>query len=320
MSINSLNEDIKKQRGRPSGYPKAMSYSVMEDTYGITVSIELIEETVTSVRSVDPWGFAVFSYTTEKLQTKPNRLQFILPSPKADKKPQYEALKRRLSYLALANEKITISFIVGSQQDKLYTRKELFNRPENENVRTNFEKRDDADKPGRLEKDFQTYLYGKGLYDNTPDKKRTNERLALLGNDFIKIKAKVYCLEREFPTGVFNGEIKEQNRILPTEYIDFVTLNKNGDIAVIELKFDNDRLEDIAQILDYAIFFHTYKNQLVKSLNEHIHHDCADTKIAAYLVSNKFHNKFTEVWKYYKCGEIRMNQVIMGYMPDGDKK
>ena len=66
---------------------------------------------------------------------------------------------------------------------------------------------------------------------------------------------KRYKVEREFPAGVFCEKIKESNRILSTEYVDLVTLNRNGDVAVIELKFDDSRLEVIPQVLNYALFF-----------------------------------------------------------------
>ena len=152
---------------------------------------------------------------------------------------QYEALKRRVSYLAVANH-LQITLLKGSLVDPLYGWTDLTTRPETEKVHSGFKRRSDDDTPGRLEKDFQTWLFGRGLYKK-PDigMRRTNERLALFGPDFVGIgklksvkRQNGYGVEREFPTGAFNAEVKENNRILPTEFVDLVTLNRNGELAV----------------------------------------------------------------------------------------
>jgi len=68
---------------------------------------------------------------------------------------------------------------------------------------------------------------------------------------------------REFPTGVFKDTISQNNRILPTEFIDVVTFNKHGNLAVIEIKLNDSQLEVIAQLLDYALFFRCYRDDLL---------------------------------------------------------
>ena len=94
---------------------------------------------------------------------------------------------------------------------------ELLNRPSNEIIRAEYADRIDDDKPGRLEKDFQAYLFGKGKHDTI----RTNEKLAILGKKFRDLNKKKdpFAMEREFPTGAFNVKVSRKTRILPTDFI-----------------------------------------------------------------------------------------------------
>ena len=228
-----------------------------------------------------------------------------------------------MSYLAVTNH-LQITLLKGSLVDPLYGWTDLTTRPETEKVHSGFKRRSDDDTPGRLEKDFQTWLFGRGLYKK-PDigMRRTNERLALFGPDFVGIgklksvkRQNGYGVEREFPTGAFNAEVKENNRILPTEFVDLVTLNRNGELAVIEIKFDDPKLEVIPQVLNYALFFHSYRSKLTKLLDEKFECETNGRNLVTYLVSNTFHENFGSVWPYYSRGPLIMKQEIMGYMPD----
>ncbi len=126
-----------------------------------------------------------------------------------------------------------IALLKADNNVKLYSIKELTDRPDREVVRSDFSDHGDDDTPGRLEKDFQAYLFGKGLHDpSDPDISRTNERLAIFGEHFVRIgktksgrKRSKYEVVREFPTGAFDREVKESTRILSTEFVDLVTLN-----------------------------------------------------------------------------------------------
>ena len=99
-----------------------------------------------------------------------------------------------------------------------------------------------------------------------------------------------------------------------------MTANKNNEIAIIELKFfDNpkvSKLEVVAQLLNYVLFFYSYKKQLLPLLKEHLGCDCEDAAIKGYIVSNGFHKRFPDVWRYYSKGYIPMHQVVMGHMTD----
>jgi len=319
MTLESLNAYLENERSKKSGgYPSGMHYKVTEKTVGV---FELCVENASKNGDVwqvaDAWGFAVFDEIREKLNGSLG-LRFAMPVPSDKNMPKYEALKRRLSYLAEFNKKIPVALSIGCREEPLYPISALNKRPDNEVIRQSFKKRDDKDEPGRLEKDFQVYLFGKGLHKDNKEEIRTNERLALFGKDFsfIKSRKNVFCVEREFPTGVFYGEVKKETRILPTEFIDLVTINKYNEVAIIELKFDDAKLEVIAQLLNYALFFHSYKAQLTPLLDARLHCSSKNFHIKAYLVSNVFHQRFDAVWPYYNRGCIAMRQIVMGYMPD----
>lgn len=327
MSIASLNQEADKQRGKPGGWPSDLTYFATEVDDFVEVAVTDAGTAKNGVwKKIDPWGLA-FLDKVKNVTNKPLRLKFAiqLPSTRYDSF-QYEALKRRVSYLASANN-LQITLLKDNSVDTLYSFEELTNRPVYEKIRYDINERGDDDTAGRLEKDFQAYLFGKGLHDpSDTDIRRTNERLALFGDDFVRIgrvksgeNRKRYKVEREFPTGVFRNEVKESNRILPTEYVDLVTLNRKGDVAVIELKFDDPKLEVIPQVLNYALFFHSYRSQLTALLDKQLECESAGANLVTYLVSNTFHAKFRSVWRYYSRGHLTLKQVIMGHMPDDSK-
>jgi len=319
MLLDSLNERLEKKRGKSGGYPEDMHYKITKKTdETFELCIEDSKKGDDLWKKVDPWSFAVFDEVHKKLAPLGLGLHFAMSVPSSKNGPKYEALKRRLSYLAEVNKGIPIALSKGGQKDCLYTMPDLNKRPENEVVRDGFGERSDDDKPRRLEKDFQTYLFGKGLHGDSTNGVRTNERLALFGKDFFNGSKKV---AREWPTGVFRGEKKEENRILPTELIDLVTINKHNEIALLELKFLRKeglaKLEDISQLLNYALFFHSYKARLAPLLDTHVHSGSANFGVRAYLASNTFHSRFDSVWPYYSRGPIiPMQQIVMGYTPD----
>lgn len=313
-SIELLNQRVEEQRGKPSGWSSYLYYLATEYSDMIEVKISAAKDDFW--RKIDPWGFA-FLAEVRKLTEKPLRLRFEITSPNTPAAGfQYESLKRRVSYLEIINKPdgMEISLIKDNTTDTLYSSGQLEHRPPNE-VTYNYE--DISPKGvspvnGFLEKDFQSYLVDN--HDDV-DKAQTNERLALLGGDFVHIRKGQYKLLREFPTGVFQDEIKARTRILPTDFIDLVTINKYGKLALIELKFNNSTLDVISQVLNYSLFFHSYRKQLT-SLRKELGYETINAKHVTYLVSNTFHPKFDDVWSYYCRGVLKLKQVIMGYMPD----
>jgi hypothetical protein len=323
MTIESLNQQVHNRKGK-DGWPANLTFKASEGENIVEVTIRDAGSAKDGVwKRIDPWGFAFF-HIAKEIAKKPLRLTFSLRSPDTPLAEwQYEALKRRVSYLAEANH-LQIILLKGDAEDKLYSIEDLTNRPATETVYCNFAVHRGSDTPGGLEKDFQAYLIGK-RHDNPSalDIWWTNERLALFGPDFAHLGGgkpakdqNGYRVVGQFPTGAFKDEVKKSNTLLSTEFVDLVTINKKRQLAVIEIKFDYANLEVISQVLNYALFFHSYRTQLTPLLDKKLACATAKCNLVAYLVSNTFHNKFESVWPYYTKPPLTIRQVIMGYMPD----
>lgn len=248
------------------------------------------------LRQVDPWALAYMKDRELKNSGAINNIIFQISSW-AGQSQEIESFMRRVSFLSVVNG-IRITVRIDGMERRLYDLRALVSRGPEETIR-NYESirpRDDADKPGRIEKDFQTFLFGKGLDRQV----RSNERLAVLGEDFYKLEKKNYRIIREFPTGAFNGKISETDRILPTDYIDIVTLNKYGELALIELKLNDPKLEVISQILDYALFFRCYFDRLAPYLHREFEGKIRSKKIVAYIANNHFHPMFGSIRDFYR--------------------
>ena len=144
----------------------------------------------------------------------------------------------------------------------------------------------------------------------------TNTRLAVLGSDFFQLNKKKFGILREFPTGSFENHISNSTRILPTEFVDIITLNKFGYLAVIELKLNDSQLEVIAQLTDYALFFRCYRDKLLPAMEDHLHHSIKSRNIVCYVVNNHFHDRFDEVFRFYTPShhqwEFMIKKVLLG--------
>lgn len=213
-----------------------------------------------NLRKIDCWGLAFFDYCKEEARNQPTKLILEVPrKASASESPNVEALRRRVSYLNLADD-LNIQLLSCGVEIPSYPLADLLKRPANEIVRVDHAERGDHDKPGRLEKDFQAYLFGKGKNDTI----RTNERLVILGEDFRDLNKKktTFVMEREFPTSVFDEKVSAHARILPTDFIDVVSFDKWQKLALIELKVNDSCLPVISQAVDYALFFTSYQKQL----------------------------------------------------------
>jgi hypothetical protein len=318
MTFESLNREVDKKRGT-SGWPANLTFKATEGDNIVEVTIGgagLAKDGFW--KRIDPWGFAFF-HKAKEITKKPLRLTFSLRSPDTPlAKCQYEALKRRVSYLAEANH-LQITLLKGDAEDELYTFEKLTNRPDTEIVHPDFRYRGVDDKTHGLEKDFQKYLAGWGLPKKS-DFRLTNERLALFGPDFVRISKVKSGVVKEFPTGAFKDEVTKSNTLLSMEFVDLVTINRKRELAVIEIKFDDANLEVISQVLNYALFFHSYRTKLTDLLDKKLACATAGRKLVTYLVSNTFHNKFESVWPYYSQRKdlINLKRVVMGAMPEED--
>lgn len=266
---------------------------------------------------MDPWALVFLCEFEAKTGVKAKQVILNVNSTDLDtNKPHLETLRRRISFLAINNPHVKFVLNAGLTNLELYDQKHLFDRPDAEVINHNVKSRSDKDKPGKLEKDFQAFLFGKGL-DYIELGQRTNERLAILGIDFMKIRNKEFNLDREFPTGVFDKVVSSKSRILPTFFIDIVTFNKYGNLSIIELKLDDSSLEVISQLLDYALFARSYTTQIKQQLENKFSKKINNTLIECYMVNNYFHPRFANIINYYKTDKadygFRLKQVILGH-------
>lgn len=254
-----------------------------------------------SLRELDAWAAAFVAHLRTENTFDVRELELCLQQPiLQERDPNIEAFRRRVSFLNIVNDTIQVSVTLPSGVLDLYKMRELFDRPEDEVIRSDFRDRDDTDPPQLLEKAFQAFLFGKGQRCQT----RTNDRLAILGEDFYRVKGKEYGIIREFPTGAFQNTISKETRLTPTEYVDIITLNKWQRLAVIELKLDDPKLEVLSQLLDYALFFRCYLERLMPLLISKLGREPANAPFSCYVVNNHFHPRFDAASILYRAKAI----------------
>lgn len=273
------------------------------------------------LRISEVWGLAYFNWLTKEKGKFVDDIEFDITCLSLNL-PEIESFKRRISYLNLNNP---FKLVIKSQTPvKLYSKNEIINRPTDEIIIQEFKQRTSDDTPGRLEKDFQAFLFGGSILNNANTTTQNYEliyrRLGVLGIDFYQLK-KNYKLIREFPTGVFQNTVEEKNRILPTYYIDIVAFNKYRELSIIELKLNDSKLHVISQILDYALFALCYRKQIIQSVMNHIGQQFCpvgfeNKPIACYVANNYFHPKFDEISTYYapepKGFALKFRKVVLG--------
>ncbi len=316
MTINEFLDDVDARRGQPGGWPSCYNYNFLKGEENIIITLSITDklDLKKTFRQFDPWGLVFTQELQEETGLEVKTITFSVKDSdnKINKTPNnkacYESLLRRISFISFNNsQQINIKLIVNNKEQVLYSKDSLFdNRPESDVIGEAKNQRDDDDIPDRLEKDFQAFLYGKGL----EREQRTNERLAILGADFFKLKKKQLGITREFPTGVFAKEKNEQNRILPTYFIDLISLNKYGALAVIELKVNDTKLEVISQILDYALYVRCYRSKILPILDGLGIHVRRNQPIVCYVANNLFHEKFDSIQKYYNTIDKEYGFVI----------
>lgn len=307
--LNKVNSSKRKA----GGWPGCFDYSFENDICKISLNRSIKG----NLRKIDPWGLAFLLELEKQTNKKAKEIIFSAEmTNNVDSQAHFEALKRRLSFLAVNNENINFKLFNNSKEVNLYDINSLFNRPDVELIHQNIDDRSDKDKSGRLEKDFQAFLFGKGL-ERSGNSKRTNERLAILGIDFFKLKNKELELLREFPTGVFVENISKETRLLPTYFIDIVTFNKYGTLSVIELKLDDSSLEVVSQLLDYALFVRSYRSHIKQILELKFERKINVEKIMCYVANNHFHPKFEEIKRFYNTDNknygFQLKQIVLGH-------
>ena len=309
--IVAFNKEIEVRKNPP----KAIKFEVCHD--GKSVQVQLAENTKENFRQFDPWTLACVCEAEKTLQIAIQTITFKVKRNASDSDKfnlYFEAFKRRVSFLQMNNIAIPLNFLIllDGKAIQLYTEKELFNRPANEIIRTDLLEDRNVNTSTNLEKAFQTFLYGDGI------PLRTNARLAILGDHFLDVMKKDLPILREYPTGVFDKKVSDETRILMRDSVDFVSINKTGCLSVIELKSDiNAPIELISQILDYALFFACYKDQLLKTANfKPFVAKIRKEEIACYVVANLFHQRIDSILPYYRTSGkygFELYKVILGY-------
>lgn len=309
VTVNEFLENIEKVKGRPSGWPGCFNYDFVKGTVKISLTKKCDN---TSLRQIDPWGLAFVKEAEKEIGCKVEKIMFSIEKYEEGYKYYVESLLRRLSFLNFNNQNIVFELKLNGKEKNLYEKDLLFNRPREEIIDDKKKERSDKDTPGRLEKDFQAFLYGKSHKNDL----RTNERLAILGDDFYDMKSKKFGIAREMPTGVYDTKISEKTRILPTNFVDVVTLNKYGQLSVIEIKVNDSKLEVISQILDYALFFMCYLNKIQPLLKANNINVGKKKDIICYVVNNHFHKRFHPIKDYYstkgKEYGFTLKEVLLG--------
>lgn len=287
---------------KPQTGIKHFTSKLAYDVSGQTAIVESKGKIV--LRLLEPWALCYKEWLKNEHKNIITKIRLVIPGDAKYASAEIESFVRRVSFLNIINADLDFEVIVNNNNKKLYDIHSLFNRPDNEIIHQEINKRDGKDVPGRLEKDFQVFLYGGTiLSDNmtADDYSAIYERLGVLGIDFYNLKNS-YKVHREFPVGAFRNSVSEENRILPTNFIDIVSFNKQKELALIELKLNDSKIEVISQLLDYALFFRAYKAQISKLINDDFCPPVFVKKpIACYAVNNHFHPRLESILKYYSA-------------------
>ena len=303
-------DELNGKRGKSKGIPRALEFGIEElSRGGMAVRVDVAKGGGgTGLRKVDVWTVAVISELKALGGNREVReLRIALGS--TPKKADLESFRRRICYLALNNEwKVDLATPAGPVA-LISDMETLLNPDPREKVHTTWQQRKDSDdRDGAVEKMLQTWLAGTD--------RKNNHRLAILGEDFMfSDKEKLVEVLREVPTGAFEGSIRENNRILPTYWIDLVTLNKHRRLAVVELKVSDANLEVMAQALDYALFCRSYWRDLAGPIRERLNL-MRKHGMEIYVVNNRFHPRFDGIGRYYQprtdeC-DFRFKKVVLG--------
>jgi hypothetical protein len=306
---------IEKTKGKTNGWPETFEY--LYDEPSKTFRLELNKKhNKKHFKEIDPWCLAAVSFICSKFGGQVDKINITINKfaevSSNQNRIEIESLRRRLSFLKYNND-FNLALEVNGVHIAIYDFKDLLNRPPDEVIRVNYKYRSSGKMHGNLEKDLQGYLFGYGI--NSPIS--TNERLAIFGDDFYRLNRKHFKILREFPTGAFIHQISSKSRILPTEFIDLVTVNKWKSLAIIELKINDVKLDVMSQSLNYALFITSYWNQIQKHLNSELNYLKELPDFTCYIVNNRFHTRFHDIWKYYKVRKddipFKIKPVILGY-------
>jgi hypothetical protein len=318
ISVEEFVNSVNAKSGKAGGWPNYFNYDINNNRIKISVNSKKLDKK--ACRRLDPWSLAFLIDAKTNCNVEINAINYSISGssdeiyPNNRLNPDIEAFRRRVSFLNINNPSLTFEIEINGEALEIYTADKLFNRPDSEKIRESFDRDAQDNRPGRLEKDFQTWLFAN---ETKCDGVNINERLAVLGEDFYKLGNRNLGIIREFPTGVFQNKVSNSTRILPTEFVDIVTLNKHGSLSVIELKLNDSQLEVIAQLMDYALYFRSYINKLMPIITNKLQKKPKEGDIICYVVNNYYHNRFDEVMKFYSTRKglygFKIVKIVLGY-------
>lgn len=305
------------RKGQSQGIPGEFHYgaAAMQDGT-LSLSVEVNPKGGgTGLRKVDTW-LMVMANCLDGLGGGRRIGDLRITLKGTNDQADLESFRRRISYLALNNGWKSIVTAPGGPLPLAPDWKTLLSPAPNEEIHDNWgQRKDSADKDGAIEKMLQTWLAGEDRKDS--------RRLAVLGEDFMYGQSTTVKVLREVPTGSFAGPVSKKNRLLPTYWIDLVTQNRRRELALIELKVSDSKLDVIAQALDYALFFRVHRKKLVEVLRKKLSPDLPERPtINCYIVNNRFHEHFDGVGKYYQPREsheichFHFKKVLLGATTD----
>ena len=308
--VDRFNADAQSKR-----IASCLEFSAQDDGFGgesLLVRVKAASKNGSpSLRQVDPYVMLFFSQARATHPEAPVTSITI----SLDMRPRacdLECFRRRFSYLAQNHGVRALLFVDGSAEGLYLSRNELLGRPAHEvhDLDEMKPRGNSRDSEGRIEKHLQTWLAG--------EQRKSNERLAVLGATcFCGHRGVQPRVLREYPTGIFDSKRSNKSRVLPTYWVDLVTVNTAGDLAVVELKVNDKKLDVVAQILDYALFFACYRKQLAANLTRQLGVTVkAEGRTACYIASNVFHPHFPEVARMYapaaKTWSFSFHQLEIG--------
>ena len=308
----ALIDDYNKKKAKRTGIPGNLHFSVQPiGSEGISVNVRVAKNGGgTGLRLVDSWLMAIV-HEIDVLGAGRIVRSIEVELSHVPDTPTMTSFVRRMSYLAINNEWEAQLSTPGGLVPLVEDSKVLFKPEQDEIVRPTWGGRtDNTDQDGAVEKMLQTWLAGSA--------RKTNDRLAILGEDFTPGTKGSVRVEREVPTGSFRGRISKSNYILPKYWIDLITLNKWGKLALIELKVTDSKLEAMAQLLDYALFFRVHRDDLTPIFNKKLQADLKPrADFVCYIANNRFHPRFDDIGRYYQPREIKgagflFKKLVMG--------
>jgi hypothetical protein len=317
---NKLIDNYNNRKGKRYGIPSKLHFGVEPvGAKGVAVTVVVANNGGgTGLRVVDPWLMAMIS-ELENLDAGRAVKSIVVELGFEPDGASLTSFSRRLSFLALNNNWKASLTVPNGPVSLISNSKDLLKPEPGEILRKTWDKRtDNTDQDGAVEKMLQTWLAGSS--------RTNNGRLAVLGEDFMYGKRGKAKVEREVPTGSFSEKVRRDTYILPKYWIDLVTLNKWGQLALIELKVSDPKLEVMAQALDYALFTRVHYDGLVPILNRKLGVELKKRPdIVCYVVNNRYHPRFDGIARYYQPRKLKgsgfsFKKVVLGMTTELGKK